>query len=320
MPARWDPALTDEPDWPVEGANSVLLLIDADTQIERELIKGWIERHRPDGVRVDTAYIPAGRRRNKRRDDFRLDALLSQPGDPMMVPIRIIWLAEERHGQRRVSLKDVMAFGDPRDPHLFRQRWIRTAHPDRIRLIVAEPAPKSDLEARWHDPDGRGPAEGTSLAEFVALKAWLSLERAERSLRGARYKVPKFLREDLLWSRGFQRGVARLAIAENVPLGRMQKRAARYLKEIAATHTPYVIDVVTGVMAWILSLGYKQLEYSETDLSELYQLGQEHPLIFLPSHKSNSDHLALQYILYQNGFPPNHTAGHKQHAIESKSF
>ncbi len=31
--------------------------------------------------------------------------------------------------------------------------------------------------------------------------------------------------------------------------------------------------------------------------------------MFLPSHKSNFDHLVLQYVLYQNGLPANHTAG-----------
>jgi len=309
MPARWDPPLSDEPEWPLGADHSVLLLIDAETQVERELIKAWIERNRPEGVRVDAAYIPAGRKSRGRRSDTRLDALLSRDDDPILLPIRIVWLAGERDGRRRVSFKDVLAFGDPRDPRLLRQRWIRTVHPDRLRLIVGEPASKSDLERWWRDPTGRGPAEGTSFAEFVALKAWLALERSERALRGARYKVPKFLSEDLLWSRGFQRGVARLAIAEDVPLSRMQATTARYLKEIAATHTPYVIDLVTSIMAWILSLGYKQLEYSETELRELYQIGQEHPLVFLPSHKSNSDHLALQYVLYQNEFPPNHTAG-----------
>ena len=258
---------------------------------------------------MDSAYIPVGRKRRKRRSDTRLDALLAQVDDPTMIPIRIIWLANKRDGQRRVSLKDVLTFGDPRDPRLPRQRWIRTFHADRIRLIVAEPATKSDLEHQWQHPTGRGPAEGTSISEFVALKAWLALERSERALRGGRYKVPKFLREDLLLSRGFQRGVARVAIAEDLSLSRMQKRTARYLKEIAATPTPYVIDLVTGIMAWVLSLGYKQLEYSEPELRELYQIGQKHPLVFLPSHKSNSDHLALQYVLYQNDFPPNHTAG-----------
>jgi len=32
-------------------------------------------------------------------------------------------------------------------------------------------------------------------------------------------------------------------------------------------------------------------------------------VVFLPSHKSNLDHLVLQYALYENGHPPNHTAG-----------
>jgi glycerol-3-phosphate O-acyltransferase len=293
----------------VAADGPVVLLIDANSTIEQELINAWVERHRPPGTRVDLVYIPAGRKRRRRRSDPRLDARLAQSDDPVLIPVRIVWLAEVHDGRRRVSVKDILMFGDPRDPWLARQRWIRTVHPERIRLVVAQPAVKSNLVGRWEDPTGRGPAEGTSLAEFVALKAWLALERAERSLRGARYKVPKFLREDLLNSRGFQRGVARLAIAEDVPLRRMQQRTARYLREIAATHTPFVIDVVTGIMAWILSLGYKQLEYSESELRELYQIGQEHPLVFLPSHKSNSDHLALQYVLYQNEFPPNHTAG-----------
>ncbi len=309
MPAQWDPSLTDEPGWPVSAVGPVLLLLDAETSIERELIKGWIERNQPADVRIDIAYIPATRRvRRRRRSDPRLEARVAQQDDPTMVPIRIVWLARERDGKRRVSLKDFLVFGDPRDPNIARQRWIRTFQPERIRIVVAESASKSTLEMLWADPSGRGPAEGTSLSEFIALKAWLALERAERSLRGARYKVPKFLREDLYWSRGFQRGVSRLAIQEDVPLSKMQRKTAHYLKEISATHSPYVIDIVTGIMAWILSLGYQNLEYSTEDLRELYQLGESHPLIFLPSHKSNSDHLVLQYVLYQNEFPPNHTA------------
>ena len=310
MPAVWDPPLNDEPPWPVHGDGPFLLLIDAESTIERELIKGWIERNQPEGVRVDKAYIPAGRMlRRRKRTDPRLEARLAQSDDPIMIPLRVVWLAGKQGGDRRVSLKDVLMFGDPRDPNVLRQRWIRTMHSDRLRIIVAEAGTKSDLEIRWRDPSGRGPAEGTSLAEFVALKAWIALERAERTLRGARYKVPKFLAEDLFWSRGFQKGVARLAIDEGESLGSMQKRTGRYLKEVAATHTPFVIDIVTGVMAWVLSLGYRQLVYSADDLRELYQIGENHPLVFLPSHKSNSDHLVLQYVLYQNEFPPNHTAG-----------
>ncbi|MCZ6463198.1 MAG: 1-acyl-sn-glycerol-3-phosphate acyltransferase, partial [Proteobacteria bacterium] len=45
------------------------------------------------------------------------------------------------------------------------------------------------------------------------------------------------------------------------------------------------------------------------ELGRLMALGQRHPIVLLPSHKSNLDHLVLQYVLYENGHPPNHTAG-----------
>jgi glycerol-3-phosphate O-acyltransferase len=38
-------------------------------------------------------------------------------------------------------------------------------------------------------------------------------------------------------------------------------------------------------------------------------LGNGDPLVFLPSHRSNLDRLSLQYMLWENDFPPNHTAG-----------
>ena len=107
MPAQWDPPMTDEPAWPVEAGGPVLLLVDAETSIERELIKAWIERNQPDDVRVDVAYIPASRRvRRRRKIDPRLEARISQHDDPLLVPLRIVWLATKRDGKRGVSLRD----------------------------------------------------------------------------------------------------------------------------------------------------------------------------------------------------------------------
>jgi len=147
MSAQWDPPLIDEPAWPIDAEGPVLLLIDAETSIERGLIKGWIARHQPDDVRVDTAYVPASRRTRRRRPiDPRLEVRVSQDDDPIMVPLRIVWLAGERDGERRVSLKDLLVFGDPRDPNAARQRWIRAFQPDRIRIVIAASARVSALE------------------------------------------------------------------------------------------------------------------------------------------------------------------------------
>src|SRR5438132_10859149 len=56
--------------------------------------------------------------------------------------------------------------------------------------------------------------------------------------------------------------------------------------------------------------GYGEtLHYDRVQLEALAALGQRHPLVFLPTHKSMLDNLVLKYALYENGLPPNHTAG-----------
>jgi len=271
----------------------------------------WVADHRPDPTTIyHLVTVPPSRRpRRHTRVDPRLTARLELDDDPLLVPLRVVWLAPEHGGRRRVGLREFLVPGDPRDPDPVRQRWILARHPDRVRLVMGRPARKSELEARWRNPRGRGPADGTSFAEYVSLQAWLSLEQAERKLRGNRYKVPKFLREDLYWSRRFQLGVARLARAQGTTLARMQRRTHRYLKEIAATHSPYVIDLVTGLTGWLISRAYRALDYPQADLRDAYEKATSTPLVFLPSHKSNFDHLVLQYVLYENEYPPNHTAG-----------
>ncbi len=309
MKAPWDPPVDQAPRWPLDTGGSLVFLLDAHSSIERQLLDEWIERNQPPGARSDRYLIPTSRRAHRTKIAPELEPRLDEDDDPVLVPLRVAWVPAERDGERRVTLRDFLALGDPRDPNVLRQRWLRTFASDRIRIVQGQPARESELRDQWNDPGGRGPAEGTSFAEYVSLKAWLALERSERALRGSRYKVPKFIAESVAHTREFQQGVEDLAHAEGVPVAVMQRRTAEYLKEIAATHSPYVIDAVTGLMRWVLSLGYHRIDYSTEQLRTLYELGQEHSLVFLPSHKSNADHLVLQYALHENDFPPNHTAG-----------
>ncbi len=299
-----------DPPWPTERGPYVVLL-DAASELEATLINEWIERASAS-VRapIDTFRLPPSRRRRRFSSvDPSIDQRLRKEDDPLLIPVRVAWLAAERDGQRMITVRDIVRFGDPRDPNRLQQRWLLGAHPDRVRIVVGTPAFRSDVEARWTEPEGRGPAEGTSLSEYVALQAWLTLERAERRLRGQRYKVPRFLEEDLFWSRPFQVGVNRLSRLEGRTVPRMQKRTKRYLEEIAAQHSPFVIDVVNAVTSKMIGAAHQEIDYSEAELRKVYRLGEADPLVFLPSHKSNFDHLVFQHVLYENELPLNHTAG-----------
>ena len=309
----YDVGLIGEPRWP-EGDGPFLFLIEESGPLERHLLDAWIKRHWPESVPagdVEQAVLPQTRRRRHRRTfDPRLDAYLSGESDPLLVPMRVIWLPSREHdGNRRVGLKDMLTFGDPRDPDPIRQYVIHRTRPDRVRIIMGQTARASEVYRRWESPDEKGKSRGFSLLEYTMHQAWLALERAERSFRGNRYKVPKFPIEMLVARRDFARGVARLARHTGVSYEQMARRTRRYAKEIAATHSPYVIDLVTGGIQWLIQKAYVDLDYSRTELQELYEANARHPLVFLPSHKSNYDHLVLQYVLYETGLPPNHTAG-----------
>jgi glycerol-3-phosphate O-acyltransferase len=301
---------TIEPAWPDEPGPYVAL-IDASSRLERDVISNYL-----DAVEAAVPHpisrlnLPPSRRRRRLANvDVSIGERLHREDDPLCVPIRVIWLAEEIEGVRRVTLKDLFIPGDPRDPDPVRAHVIKARHPDRVQLVVGQPARRSELEKRWREPTGRTVADGTTLGEFVALKAWLALERAERNARGLHYKVPRFLIEDLFWSRPFQSGVHRLATKEGKPDKRMGQRTKRYLKEIAAQHSPYVIDLVNAITTQMIEAAHHQVDYSPEHLQEIYALGDQTPLIFLPSHKSNFDHLVFQHVLYENELPLNHTAG-----------
>ena len=301
---------TSEVSWPSEPGPYVAL-IDASSRLERDIIANYLDSVEATCPHPITRLnLPPSRRRRRFTSvDVAIGERLHREDDPLCVPLRVIWLAEEIEGVRRVTLKDLFIPGDPRDPDPLRAHVIKARHPDRVRLVMGEPARRSALEKRWREPTGRTVADGTTLGEFVALKGWLALERAERNARGLHYKVPKFLMEDLFWSRPFQSGIHRLATSEAKPEKRMGQRTKRYLREIAAQHSPYVIDLVNAITTQMIEAAHHKVDYSPERLREIYALGDQTPLVFLPSHKSNFDHLVFQHVLYENELPLNHTAG-----------
>ena len=60
----------------------------------------------------------------------------------------------------------------------------------------------------------------------------------------------------------------------------MAKQAARYLREIAAAHSPYVIDLAANLIRKLYTRGYGEaLDYDRERLREIYALTQRHHLV-----------------------------------------
>jgi glycerol-3-phosphate O-acyltransferase len=293
-----------EPELPPEAqGRPIVVLADVTSTLERRIVNAWLGRVAP-GERPDVIDLaPSRRRRAGQRTDPRLPARLRRGDDPWVIPVRIAWFPTERDGRRSASWIDVLKLGDPRDPDVLRQHVILARDPSRLRIVVGPGASAAGLiEAH------QASVEVLSLVDFVTRRAHLALERGEREIRGNRYKVPRFVHEEILGQAEFRDGVMRIAGERGMAPEIAFARSRYYLREIAATHSPFVIDLIANAIHWLYRQGYGAIVYDRDRVREIAELGQRHPIAFLPSHRSNLDRLSLQYLLWENDLPPNHTA------------
>src|SRR5262245_20944333 len=168
--------------WPVPPSDSVVVLVDADSAVERDVVDRWIRNECPLSIsadEIDAIHLPDP---VSSENDAALAALgreLASESDPWLIPVRVVWLPRERGGERTVRLRDVLRhLGDPRHPRTWSQRRIVRSEPDRCRVNVGEPARVSELRARWNAISGDDPSP-LAFTQFVARQATLALERAE---------------------------------------------------------------------------------------------------------------------------------------------
>jgi glycerol-3-phosphate O-acyltransferase len=297
--------------WPEHGNRRVLFLLDAASDFDERILREWIDAHRPESVTVSDVQaerIPSSRRPRSSHVGS-LEPTLASPDDVLLAPLRVAWLAPEQKGRREAGLIDLLSLGDPRDPGSVRARWVRRRSPDRCRVVVGDAAFASELRERWQEAVGADVAETLGLEPFVARQAALALDRAERRLRGGRYKIPRFLREAVLARPSFQGGLERLARELDRPLARVRKEAERYLREIAANHSPLWIDIFARLCRSSSTRGYERLRVEPSEIESVRELSLHHPIVLLPTHKSNLDHPVVFRALHEAGLPPSHTAG-----------
>lgn len=234
----------------------------------------------------------------------RLAGRLAGAGDPLLAPVRVVWAGPERDGRRTPRWRDLLAWRDLRYPGRVAGRFLLARNPGRAQVAVGEPALLSEVRRAWTEEGNE-----ESLARFAARRALLALDRAERKLRGARYKIPRLVRDDILADADFRKGLADTVRRAGRNPERAPAAARRYLREIAAAHSPFVIDLVAAATRLLYRRGYEAIRYDPGELEQAAQLAARYPVVFLPSHRSNMDRLSLQFLLWENGHPPNHTAG-----------
>ena len=235
-----------------------------------------------------------------------------------LVPVRVVWLPDEDAG-RAARLTGLIPGHDPYRPSERQQRRILARQPDRVRLLVGEPATVAELRRRW-GADGGGklaagePAAGGDVAadggggfgSYVARRATLALDRAEYRLRGPRFKTPSLVKEEILSSGRFQAGLRAVRRGPDGAAPTLAE-AGEILDELAAGWSRRVIDIVPAIGRLIFSRGFDpQIDYDPAQVERLRAAMAQHPGILLWSHRSNLDNLVLTAAIQEQGLPPAH--------------
>src|SRR5215472_4932905 len=283
------PAQRAAGDGPGDGEAALILLAGPASQVERALVTRWLGEGDLQPSAVFTLDSPGLAR-----------SLDTTPPDTVVTAARVAWLPRERGGERRVRWSDVLSQVNPRRPPVFWQNRIAHREPDRARLVVAEPATVAALRERW---GGTG-----SFAQFVSRQARLALDRAERTMLGYRYKVPKQIAEAIEDTPGFRADVAALADRLGLPEQETAERARADLDGLVASMSPVAVDLLSGALRPLHAYAW-DVQADTAGLDRLRELNRRYALVFLPSHRSYADPLLLADVLAAHDFPRNHVIG-----------
>ncbi|UYP19647.1 glycerol-3-phosphate 1-O-acyltransferase [Rhodococcus sp. Z13] len=280
----------------------VVALVAYRTALERDMIEEWLR----------SENLPADYRTEVPPESLDLDSrvladrLVTRTDDPLMLPVRVVWLPAERDGTRRVRFSDLLALTNPRNPNLLLQKWLVRQGGDRYRIVCAEPARLSEL--RESLVREAGDADDHALARYITRRAVVALERSERSVIGDRYKVPRLVAAQIMDSPTFRRRLDAISDEYGMPRSEVETRARASLDELVAVQSRLVTDLFTQAMRPLHSAAWT-VRADVSGLHALRESNRKRSLVFLPSHRSYADSFVLGDILAENDFPANHIMG-----------
>ncbi len=296
--------------WPTTDTGKVLFILDVATELEGKILRQWIDEHRPTNSVAEQQVAISLSRVDGEFDLAPLASKLDTDDDTVLVPLRVLWLPVNALKNGMPRLRDLI-FGDPRRPNKIRAHYIHLQRPNRVNRIIGSPATIAEMHRLF---EAQGHQNTTHIDEsfvsFVARKAGIVLDIAERRIQGGRYKVPRFVAKSLSARPSFKQEVENLALAAGKTHTELMAEANTYLKEMIAVPNTFYIDFMGRFNRFVLNLGYEdKIVCDQEALERTRKMVREHPSMMLWTHKTYLDGMVLPKVLYDNDFPLPHMFG-----------
>lgn len=215
--------------------------------------------------------------------------------DYQIVPVSVFW--GRAPGRQQDNVARVLA--DRPSPSWLRKLFIILFLGRANFIQISEPvSTASFLNMKNNDDD---------LALKLAKVARIHFKRTRLAVTGPSLWDREQLFNAILGSKSVKKSINDEAKVRKISYEKAQKRADKYLKEIAADYRETLIRVGDRVLTWVWNRIYDgiKVENGET-IRKLAQKG--HELVYVPCHRSHMDYLLLTYVIYNQGVVPPHIA------------
>ena len=286
-----------------------LYIIDARNRVERRVLLDWIHATAGDlGGEGAPAWVSLAIADGDHALDVdALAARLAGEGDREIVPLRVAWRIPGFDRDRALKLRHLL-FGDPRRPGPLRARLILWRDRRRAQILIGEAATERALKARFLAQTG-GAADDAEYAGFVARQAGLTLDVAERGIRGSRYKVPRFVADALRTSPPFRAALSDLSQQLGRPVADLYREARPLMKEVIARPSALFLDLRARLDRMMFGGYAPEMEVDAAELARLRGILREHPTAILFTHKTYIDGATPSRLAYESDLPMLHSFG-----------
>lgn len=120
--------------------------------------------------------------------------------------------------------------------------------------------------------------------------------------------IPRSARLGVLSDPGFRADLTRIARETGRSDEEAVRAARKYLREMVADPSPLVVGLAARAGRLLVRRNYRGIRHDPEELERVAELGKQHPLVVLPSHKSQLDHVVMHHLMWRSGHPPSYTA------------
>jgi glycerol-3-phosphate O-acyltransferase len=289
--------------WPEGFQGEVIFLLDSQSSKERQLLETYVQTQwQADSEHV--VYLSLRSEKNSVQNTKAISEVLSPDSDQFYLPLRITWGGEDGGKPHFSSIVDLMLGLRGKGARAKSKKRTPGDQPS-YQFVVAHGATLADMQQRFD----RKPRD-IDMSRYVAKLALLALDRMERGVKGARYKIPRMIDDEVLGRPQLKEMLEEIGKSTGKSPDQLRRNAASCLKEMAATPTPEGLDMAAALGRFMYTRGFdEQLDFLEDDLERIHALLDERPVAFVFTHKSHVDGFLLYTFFHDMNLPPVHTFG-----------